>query len=815
MSSGGKGGAGSVRYDYFGTLAGAVCLGPVDTLTEVIFDGKSIWSGNAHRSGDTPADLTSAVDAKYFFGPDSYLKFYFGTAGQVADPALADSPDYRGIAYLVAKGFLFGKDKSTAPNLEVLCVRKPVVDTTLVPSADNTLDDGQVSPVAALAELLTAHHGAGLSLDLFDLPSWNAAAGYAKAHRDRCYCSPLIAEATDLRDAAHSLLAMIDGVLAWTASGQLALKLLQPGIDPGGLVTITGPQCLDNPALAIGSWGEVPTTAVVTYDDRARSFKRADESMDNLVARKLRGENHTANFDLPHVTRRSQAAAFAADLIRKLGQPSVTATISLRTETIGNLGPGDKLRFDLDPEPLSDQMPALAVIDDRRDDASGTTKLKLVIDPLSSHAVTAGTFADPVEAPTTVPDLVHALVIPLPIKAPGWERASIGVLASRPSAVVTQMRVYFDVDADTGDFADLGIQTGFACRLAIASSITTAASAATLTLADGAAGPDAYLAGQLPEKTVDAKSDKVLLVLASVDANDRVTVTGGVPDLEIASVVTRAAVSGTTHTYTVLRGRKTTRARAWTTSDQAWLIPAHNLTAWSHPDIGTLIQSGAVGHVRLLAMSAGTEAANAYERTFVMPVSYQVLPVVTWTSPASNLGLTDAAGDIALDLTVIDADANLVSLRVDSKRADGTDPANHASLSFAPTGSRTWSGTIKLVPGVWFLTVTATDLNGNATVATRVLQNDNAGADLHVPDATPGSGAVFSGSLIVSVNLAAPADQFEYLLDYLGSEAPPGAGTLIVGTTSTITIPDTRRLWLRSGDGTTWSPWIFADYFGT
>ncbi|MBL9138664.1 MAG: hypothetical protein JNK85_22535 [Verrucomicrobiales bacterium] len=209
---------------------------------------------------------------------------------------------------------------------------------------------------------------------------------------------------------------------------------------------------------------------------------------------------------------------------------------------------------------------------------------------------------------------------------------------------------------------------------------------------DDASG--AYLAGQLPEKTVDAKSDKVFL--ASVDANGRVTVTGGVPDLEIASVVTRSAVSGTTHNYTVLRGRKSTRARAWATSDQAWLIPSHNLTAWSHPDIGTLIQSGAVGHVRLLAMSAGTEAADAYERTFVMPTSYQVLPVITWTSPASNLGLTDGAGDIALALSVADADANLVSLRVDSTRADGTDPGNHASLSFAPSGARAWSGTVNL-----------------------------------------------------------------------------------------------------------------------
>jgi hypothetical protein len=670
-----------------------------------------------------------------------------------------------------------------------------------------------VNPVAALAELLTANHGAGLPVSMFDLATWNAAAAYAKASKKRCYCSPFIPEATDLRAAAESLLAMVDGVLAWTATGLLSLKLLKPGVDPGGLITITADHALDNPGIVSGGWGDVPTTAVVTYYDRARSFKKVDESVDNLVARKLRGENHTASFDLPHVTRRSQAAAIAGDLIRKLGQPSITATVSLRTETAGTLGPGDKLRFDIDPEPLGEQIPRLAVIDDR-DDAFGTTKLKLIIDPLMSYALTAGTFTETAATPVPVPDIAQALVIPLPIKAPGWEQASMGVLATRPSAVVTQMRVYFHVDGSTSDFADLGIQTGFACRLTIASNITAGATTVSLTLTDGAAGPDAYLASQLPEKTIDAKNDKVLLVLATVDANGRVTVTGGVPDLEILSVVTRAADTSTNHTYTVLRGRKTTRARAWTTSDKAWLTPANNLVAWTHPDIGALIQSGAVGYVRLIAMSAATEAPNAFERTFVMPASYNVLSVIAWTTPATNLGLTDGAGNFTPSLTVSDSDSNLVSLRVDSTKHDGTSPTSHASLSFAPIASRAWSATITLGAGVWFLTFTATDINGNSTIGTRVVQNDNSGVDLRVPHANPGSGTAFSGALAVTVSVAAPADRFEYSIDYPGSDAPTGAGSLVNATSGTVTIHDTRRLWMRSGDGTTWSPWIFADYFG-
>src|SRR6185437_3123615 len=43
--SGKGGGGGSTSYNYYGTAAGALCVGPVDGLTSIILDGQEVWPG--------------------------------------------------------------------------------------------------------------------------------------------------------------------------------------------------------------------------------------------------------------------------------------------------------------------------------------------------------------------------------------------------------------------------------------------------------------------------------------------------------------------------------------------------------------------------------------------------------------------------------------------------------------------------------------------------------------------------------------------------------------------------------------------------
>jgi len=49
-----SGGGGKIKYwEYYGSLAGVVCAGPVDVLDEIIVDGESAWRGPLYRSGAT------------------------------------------------------------------------------------------------------------------------------------------------------------------------------------------------------------------------------------------------------------------------------------------------------------------------------------------------------------------------------------------------------------------------------------------------------------------------------------------------------------------------------------------------------------------------------------------------------------------------------------------------------------------------------------------------------------------------------------------------------------------------------------------
>jgi hypothetical protein len=818
---GGKKSGGAKSYDYFGTIAGAVCWGEVDLLA-VLVDGKAVWEGEAAPSGDSPTNLTSAMPAKYFLGSGSYFKFYHGTDGQSADAALsANHPGYRGVAYFVAKGFLFGREKTTAPNVELIVRRRPVVDVDLIGSAQVDLDDdGQANPVAALAEILTSVHGARISPARLDSASWQAAAEYAAADKPRRYVSALVSESRDLRKTATELLAMVDGVLYWTAAGKLGVKIAAPGVTPEDAATITRAMMTEPPKWRSGAWGDVPTTAVVRYYDGGAKFKKRDEIAHNLVSLRMRGEDDAKEFDLPHVTRRTQAAGWAAEMMRRSVNPPVTVEVSARAETVAGIDPGDKVWVDIQPESAStDAALALAVVTEVRTHPENPTKISLAVDPLSSVGVYSPTHATPGETELDVEELAHALVIPLPVA--NWPTYSIGVLATRSQSVQTGFDVHFawdtDDDASMVDetYALLGRQTGFACRLTLDESLDADETACDFTLTDGETGEDSYLASLADEITgqVEANDDPLLIVLANVDGSGRVVITDGVAEMEFLSVVTRSAIDTDSHTYTVFRGRLGTEPRAWTTAAKAWLIPKANLDDWTHPDIRQLVASGETGFAKLFAVAAFGTSPAGYVREFLMPSGFDQAPQIAWTTPAGSIGLTDSAGDITVDLDVTDSNGDLVTLRVDSVKSDGTGATTHANLTFAASAARAWSETLNFAAGTYTLTVTTTDAAGNRATSSRTIQNDDSGGDLASPSfSPPGGGSPFLYSRYVTMTVTSPADRFEYVVSSPGSSAPTGSGTLVSSTTGAVTVTQSKRIWARAGDGVDWSAWVFADY---
>lgn len=809
MGSSDKGGDAGKRYNYFGTVVGAVCLGPVDAITGLLFDRLKIFDGTITRAGDDPVDLSGSIPSKYL-GPGGSLKFYWGTDAQPIDPTLEalGRPRYRGVAYLVGKSLLFGTEKTSAPNLQVIVRRKPVVDTSIVSATYNTQSEGQVNPVAAIAELLThPQFGAGLPVSRFDGASWEAAAAYAYGKRATAYCSPLITTTASLRDSVASLLAMFDGALAWTPQGTLAVRLMKPGVNPGGLTTIDA-ACLSEGSmveLSAPSWGEVPTSIAVKYFDHLREFKSADEVAHNPIANELRGSPSLKTVEMPHITRRDQCAAWAAELLRREMLPATSLKLSVRPERLGNLGPGDKVLVDIDPEPGGGSLNQLAVITDRRDTPGKPTKLALICDPLTASTPFSPTA--PVDNPTStdVPPIENALVIPLP--ADEWPQTSIAVLATRPSQTINGLALYFGTDP-MGEFATFGIQTGFACRLVAQGAASADASTVTLHLVDGADGPDSYLAGLLPETETDATLNRVLLVFAEV-ADGVVTITNGEADLELASVVTRVAVAPADHTYTILRGRLGTRPRAITTNTKIWLVPASNIAPWTHPELDVLRVTQELGYMRLRSISNGEESADYLEVMLRIPPAANVAPEIDWITPETSF---DRGPDVIYPVRFVARDRDGDLCRIVISSSDGND-LQHRLLedySFNPTGEVVYNQKFAFPYDVNPIQVILIDKKGHQTLSTRVYFNAYPDS-LDLVQFVPADGD-FVTSIDVELSTNPPGDRIQWGRTAIGARQPTTGLTTVTALSAVVSLNGSFRLWARAGTSSGWGFWTFVDY---
>ena len=142
MSSGGKGGSANSSLNYYGTLGGALCWGPLDWLNAVILNGNYIFGPATLNLTTDVTDLTGSIADPTLLAAGGYLKLYRGTETQGSDPALAGHPPYKGTALLVAKHIFFGQDSGTAPNLQIIGGRLPRVTTAIVAAVDNVVDDG-------------------------------------------------------------------------------------------------------------------------------------------------------------------------------------------------------------------------------------------------------------------------------------------------------------------------------------------------------------------------------------------------------------------------------------------------------------------------------------------------------------------------------------------------------------------------------------------------------------------------------------------------------------------------------------------------
>jgi len=815
MGGGGKDSGSAKTYDYFGTVAGLVCWGPVDGIHSILVDGKEVFAAPAGGLALTE-DVTALqpVDSKWL-QPGGSIKIYRGTQ-LGGDPVLATlnppHPIYHGFCYVVLHRFLFGRERTASPNVEVVVWRKPRPPSFLEPVL---MEDGQVNPVPVMAELVISLIGLEQPEAILEPLSWTDAAQWIWAdpnRRARMAVSALLVDTADVRARLGALLELTELVLAWNEAGLLELRRLDLGEIPAGIPTIDARHCTGRTVVHGDGWASVPTGLFVRFIDRDRRWKESAQKIDNILARQLRGELNREEMDLPFITRIAQAAAIAARSLVRSARPEATINVQVRSPLADLMQVGTKVLVDVEPEPGGQGLAQASIVTERRDPRDGPVALVLRADTLAEALPYIPAWIPVEETGLVVSPIAYALVIPL--SPGGWgSDVAIAVLAARPQADVIGANLYFAPAANPDSFTRLGQQAGFAVRVRLAVAAVESAATWTLDLLDGAESADAYLASRTPDDPGVAAQDELLAILAQTDANGRVVLDAdGRPVLEMASIVSRSAVSPTQHAYSVLRGRKGTTPLPWPVATEGWIVPLINVAPWTHPGISSLVRGTAEGRIRLVAFTRYGEDVTTPipERGFYLPPAFEVVPRIAWALPSSNPGTTDGAGGIDIDLTATDPNGDLVRLSLVSRR--GADAVVQQLLEeFPQNNSRRFTKRITFVgEGIHSLQASARDSAGHETVSIwQIVVPPAAGGGQPVPTFSPSSGEFYDW---LNVTISVPPGHNFLAIAVTPPQPNPPSRFAFAGSVTTIVVGSTCYVWAASGFNTTTSPVVFASY---
>lgn len=511
MGSGKGGGGGAKVYDYFGTIAGIVCAGPVDELVEILVDGKTVWptaakwkSGTSYTTGNLVQDkgvvykatsnhtanagnrppnastwtrytITRALSANPValtvegFGM-AYL--YWGTSTQTLDAvgeatlSAKGHPPYRRQCVLVLKDFLFGRERVSAPNVEAIVRKYP--SQTMVTGDAAGLTDGQSNPIAALADLYTDPvFGAGLVPNAVGAPnstSWNAAAGSLHTDNGKLYISPILQRAQSLRQITAAMLAYCDGWLRFATDGTIEAGRFPHNAAPPSFTaanTIDFHDLIEEANYDAAGWSQTFNQAVVKFVDRARAYKDAAVASVNGYNLTVTGEPRSVTVDRPWITRRQQASDQAAEHGKINAEPRLSGSLVVRAEKAAAIRQGDQ--FLLTHDALAVSIVCRCLHKDLAQPPAGRVTIQFENDRAAAPVPYQPT---PVADEGTEFDANETLSLqqifqPPPALIEGDTDAAVVPLVARTSNLTTGANVWLR-QADLSGFYKLGSLTQFA-----------------------------------------------------------------------------------------------------------------------------------------------------------------------------------------------------------------------------------------------------------------------------------------------------------------------------------------------------------------
>jgi hypothetical protein len=698
MGGSSKSGGAGTTYNFYGTLAGALCAGPVDALVSIILNGQEMWpkgtpwiAGNTcnpgtpyvfdaqtwtcttthvatganapgsglegwteyafTRSGGATSNDFSLTDSTGVFW--GVLRLYWGTSAQTVDPLLMSTgntagdqhPDYKGICYCLLIDFCLGQEIQSGPNVEIV-VRRGANNQTVVVGSPASLTDGQVNIAAAAAEILTDPNCVGQPAAIVDAVSFQAAANYLDGGsvQPMTAASILIDGSETLRSVFDRLTAMVDGYFRFNPNTKkIEMGVYQHGVVPATYTTLTTDDLTAVPKFNTTSWQGTYSRATVRYDSRQLDYQQTSVSADDARAFAVLKTVRETNLDRPYIARPAQALSHGQETLRVVGHAQMTGELQVRREFGRGVRAGDYIFTDVFIEPGGAGAGQFFRVTSRKIPMTGPITLQVWADNTIATVPWLSPNQPKLVTQTAVPAVANFRVVEVPTVVAG-ERGAIVPLLQRPGNNIVGCQLFFDTNP-AGTFTSLGNFPGFAAKATLQNNVATGD--ATITVNVDTTQPDAdYFTNQysaLQQQNDTLIAVLVSLVTAGADAGE-IAESGGNQIMEIMSVGAQTLVSAGQYTLSVLRGRQNTIAQAFpAASSEVWLIPRSMITPFVDATFETIRANRLLGLTPAYAQFrfcpytfvASLPLSSATSEQFRFPLTSITAPSLTLSAPGS------------------------------------------------------------------------------------------------------------------------------------------------------------------------------------
>lgn len=707
---GGKGGGSGKALDYYGSIAGLICAGPVDELVAIIVDEAVVWPdankgdwfyGSKHydagdrvrrvekvwvaltshtsSTGNAPEIGTGDWEELVLRRTDMGVTnpqvvtvknyglaiLYWGTDDQTLDSGLdstfaAKHPPYRRQCFILFKDFLFGRERLEAPNIKVTVRRAPL--QTLV-TGDSALldDDKQANPIACAAEALTNPvFGLGQSNDLADAASWQGTADALTAQPAKTFLSPVLDRNDSFRSFIGNLLPYFDGWMRWNNSGIIEAGYFVHDAAPPTFTpatTIDFHDLVEEVELDIETWADTTNEAEIRFTDKDRAFTDGGVKSMSGYNRAVLDTAKAQRIERKWINRRAQASTLAAETAKIFAQPAIRGTLTVRSEKAESITTGSVFKLTHDAMSLSVVCRCLEKT--VPSSSAGRTAIKFESDralsaiPYQPTPLGSGS-ANFVDAEAIT---LYQLIQPPPaLVGPGWQ---IAVLAARTHPKTLGLRLHF-LKSDGSLFYKLGSQRQWAVFGTLEQDWDDTHPADGTEPADDTS-EDLHVTFDASTLEADIAKISATQTEDAIDDDDLVAFIMRASDPTEYEVVTvrsfRVVGVETYRRFKVRRARLGTGKLSFVTGDLVFVLYKRDIVPYQHTQFATYAAAGESATFRLQSFNTNTEA-DITDTATCPDISFtftdQFAPVLSWVAVQKRTSPTSAWTDITTFTTNID-----------------------------------------------------------------------------------------------------------------------------------------------------------------